>query len=221
MKKFSMPIITIGILYIIIISSLFIFATGDEKSLAQWITYGFITISIILLIIGILYQKSKDVILSLSSLLIYFTYFLVENIYGFFLIFFEKNGSITFISISQLIILCIFLIFLIINGISNTHTQENLIQTASKMDVRNEIINKVRVLYSINNNTTLKKCIDELISSPLKRSKVNPPLINNSDEKILILLDKIENSDKGKEEVSQLYDNLLKEIIKRKALLNC
>lgn len=219
MKKVYLLIQAIGVLYLIIFYSIFIFAIGNEKSTGQWVTCGFITISVITLLAGAIYGQAKEAILTFSALLIYFLYFIVENIFGYFLLIINSN-SLTFISLSQFVLFCIFLIFLFGNTIFHRHTQENLNQAAEKIEQRNLILNKLRILYSVNQEALLKQCIDELLSSSLNGNAINEEQVNGIDGKILEIINNLDNATGNLDAHKSLYEQLLKEIKVRKALLN-
>lgn len=220
MKKLSLSILAIGLLYLIIFYSLFIFAIANEKFAGQWVTCGFITLSVVTLIVATIYKQSNDAILAFSSLLLYFLYFLIENVYGLFLLLFINPNSLTFISLSQFILFCVFLVVLLGNTIFHRHTQENLNRSAEKIDRRNLILNKLRVVYSLNQENLLKQCIDELLSSPVKGNAPNEEQVRGADGKILEILNNLDTATGNGEEHKGSYELLLKEIKLRKALLN-
>lgn len=163
----------LDLIFLIVFNIIFFLIGGTEHNLSVWISYAFIHIAYIMLLLTPLFtaKSYSSYVFGATLGSISFTYFFIVFITALIFIFWQpENWKMPFII--QLVIASIYAIVLISNMIANQHTADDEIKTKDELDYIKTTTNQLSVIMDSTNNKQFKKHVekiyDDLKSSPIK-----------------------------------------------------
>ena len=163
-------------IFFIIFNLIFFIVIGTSHHASGWMSYVFILVSYLLLVITPFFTKgvSNKTALAAPIYLIGTGYFLIELIVGLIFILINQD-SIKLAFLCQIIILGGYLILLVSNIIANENTKESIQKKESEMNfVKDSTLNLKNMMNNISDRELYKKfesAYDVLNSSPFSSSE--------------------------------------------------
>lgn len=176
MKKTFFTVL-IGLVFLVAFNVLFFFLGGIERTITEWISYGFIHFAYLCILLSPLFCKKKrgHTVLNASLYLRAFIYFIIALIAG--IVFIAWNPEeILWPSIVQGIIVTIFLIMQLMSVVANEVTKESLNrQNKEKVYIKElassirgtmqqvqdqNIRKKLRDIYEVLDNASIGSCYE-------------------------------------------------------------
>lgn len=183
MKKNSVLKILLELVFVIIFNVIFFLFGGTNHELSVWISYGFIMLSYLMVILTqFMIRPSKSAVLGLSIYSISTTYFILEFVVGLIFVFMKSESWKVPLAV-QLVLFGIYLISLISNIKANENTINNMERQAEEVSYIKNASSKVKLLVGKLDdkraNKTVEHVYDILHASPT-RSNSNVFGLENS-----------------------------------------
>lgn len=165
--------IFIGLIFLIVFNVLFFFIGGTERSTTEWISYAFIHLAYLLLVISPFMSSSSkgDMVQSASIQLRAGVYFITELIVGLAFILINPESPTAAI-IVQTILLGIFLFFQFGSVLSNEKTKETMLkQKQERVYIKALAENLKETMHKIEDPALRKQlanCYESLSSSSIE-----------------------------------------------------
>lgn len=201
----------LGALFLVVFNILFFMLCGTDNVTSTWISYGFIHISyLFLLITPFLGKKEKNLaVLNMNLYSISIAYFLTELVTGLIFIFIQPESYGWALSI-QLILFALYLFTFLSSTLANNSTRESMEQSRVESTyIKESALQLKMILGQITDKTIYKKvekCYDLMQSSPthsIAKVKDLERLISNNIEQLKIL---VPNGDEAK--INQLCNDI-------------
>lgn len=163
----------IGLVFLILFNVSFFLLGGTEHNLSVWISYGFIHVAYLFLLMTPLLTRADrgEAILSGSIYLRTLSYFFMELIVGLIFIFVHPE-SITWPVVIQGVMFAFFLVFLLMSMLANDATRESLSKQRRESFYIRSLAESVRSDALTIQDPTLRKqlmnCYESLNSSSLE-----------------------------------------------------
>lgn len=163
----------IGLVFLILFNVSFFLLGGTEHNLSVWISYGFIHVAYLFLLMTPLLTRADrgEAILSGSIYLRTLSYFFMELIVGLIFIFVHPE-SITWPVVIQGVMFAFFLVFLLMSMLANDATRESLSKQRRESLYIRSLAESVRSDALTIQDSTLRKqlmnCYESLNSSPVE-----------------------------------------------------
>lgn len=195
----------IALIFLVVFNVLFFLLCGSDNSTSVWISYGFIHVAYLILLITPLFLVKTETapVLNYTIWLLNIIYFIVELIVGTgFIIYAVKasNDSIIWPLLVQSIILAVFLFILFANMLANDVTQKNEEQRIVETDNFDATVDELRALGEEPFDSEIKiiigKCYSELRYGPVRSHPSVAVLENDIRSNIILLQDAIFDNDK-------------------------
>ena len=189
--KNKIAFIIICSVFVVVFNISFFLLKGNDVYGATWISYGFIHLAYIgVLLTQFLDEKHEEVSLRLSSHLVSIIYFIVELITGIIFIIVNPVGFKAAV-ILQLIIFGLYLIILLTNVITNSKIIDSLEDTKYDRDYVKGVTSIIEAIKLTINDEQVLKLLDRLYdvihSSQLKSSPKAMIIETEIEHKILEL----------------------------------
>lgn len=195
---------------------------GFENSLSVWLSYGFIHLAYVLLVLSPKFDSvDKMPLLSASTVSITFAYFLMELIAGMVFIILQENYVKVSITV-QIGILVLYVILVVVNLTYNNITNDNIAERQTEIAFVKIYSSKLEALKNEVENTDLSKEIEDLYyllhSSPVKSNLSVKDLESN----IAHTIDELSNAimTENYELAKNLISSIDKKIKERNRLLS-
>ncbi len=202
MDKSKVLKVMLQFLFLVVFNVMFFSIGGSEHNLSVWISYFFIHLAYLILILTPILVQGRD---NRSTMLratftISLVYFLVELIVGVVLIFVAAEKHLPTFLI-QFALLAIFASVLIINLIADQDTAEAEVIHKAEVDFKKNALTKVGIILSSLTQTETKKLVerayDLLEASPLKSHESVSPLETQIIDQISRLTAAVDSGDDG------------------------
>lgn len=221
MKQRILSVI-LGLIFLVAFNVLFFLLLGTNVSTAVWISYGFIHLAYLFVIISPLLTVKTETapVLNYTIWSQTITYFIVELIVGTGFIIFAVNApsdNITWPLIVQGIIFAVFLFILISNMIANEVTQKHEEQRIVETENFDGAVDELRALGQENFEPEVKaivqKCYSELRYGPVRSHPSVAPIESDIRGNINLLQDAL--ADNARESQATIARELLRKIQER------
>lgn len=172
MEKKNLWII-LDLVFLIVFNMVFFVVGGSEHPVSVWISYIFIHISYIMILITpfLIKKSNSDMILGSALYSISSVYFFIEFFVGLVFIFI-RDESYKASLLTQIVIAGLYVVILLSNIISNEHTAANIEKHESELLFIKENSSRVKLLIGKlpdkSANKELEKLYDFLYSSPVE-----------------------------------------------------
>lgn len=165
--------IILDLIFLVIFNVVFLVISGTVHPVSAWISYGFIHLSYITLLITpkLLRKSSSSSVLGFSLYSISSIYFLVEFIIGVIFIF-AKSESYKVSLVVQIITFGIYAVMLISHMIANEYTDDNIVRHELELQyVKNCSAQLKGIMNQVEDKNTkrkIEKAYDTLHGSPVR-----------------------------------------------------
>ena len=173
MKKKTILWIILDLVFIVIFNIVFFVATGTEHPKSVWISYGFIHIAYIMVLVTpyLIRKNSSAAVFGFSLYSISSVYFFIELIVGIvFICLKQENVKISLIT--QLVVAGVYAAVLVSNLIANESTADSIerheIEVAYIKDSSSRVRSLIDKLSDKNANRAIERTYDLLHASPAK-----------------------------------------------------
>ena len=165
--------VIISLLFLVIFNVLFFVLGGTRQSDSNWLCYGFITLSYLLMLATLLFFKAKkgEAVLEYTLWMNASVYFFVELIVGVFFIVGDCE-SVTWPLIIQSLLLVIFLIVQLSSAVANQATSASVAKQRAESIAIQELASKIRSRMRDIDDEALRKqvtrCYEDINSSSVE-----------------------------------------------------
>lgn len=165
--------VIISLLFLVIFNVLFFVLGGTRQSDSNWLCYGFITLSYLLMLATPLFFKAKkgEAVLEYTLWMNASVYFFVELIVGVFFIVGDCE-SVTWPLIIQSLLLVIFLIVQLSSAVANQATSASVAKQRAESIAIQELASKIRSRMRDIDDEALRKqvtrCYEDINSSSVE-----------------------------------------------------
>lgn len=212
MKKENVLWILLDLIFLVVFNVVFFVIGGQEHPFSTWISYGFIHLSYIMVVITpfLLRKCSSTAVFGFSLYAISSTYFLVEFVVGVVCIFFKSELYKTPLVI-QVVIAGIYGVLLLSYLIANERTADRIEKHEEEVSYIKKAASRVKALVGKSTdrktNKEIEKAYDILHSSPTKSTTSVHTIENSVMDKIAALEDAVDSDN------SNVAINLAAEIV--------
>ncbi len=173
MNKKNLLWIILDLIFLVIFNVVFLVISGTVHPVSAWISYGFIHLSYITLLITpkLIRKSSSSSVFGFSLYSISSIYFLVEFIIGVIFIF-AKSESYKVSLVVQIITFGIYAVMLISHMIANEYTDDNIVRHELELQyVKNCSAQLKGIMNQVEDKNTkrkIEKAYDTLHGSPVR-----------------------------------------------------
>lgn len=206
-----------GILLLLFFNICFFVFLYPNITVYRWLTYIFITLSIIIYASSGFLIKTKDYVLNLSEISIILGYLFSELLCGSLLLFlnFEKWSFII-----QIFMLFLFMGIFVINRKTNRHTEKDILNSKATVNAHKNLLCRFELLYTEASSNQEKSILNNIIEE-IKTSPVNNNPDQDLERQIINQLDKLEVKSTANQSDNpvQILTQILTLVKRRKQLL--
>lgn len=161
----------IGLVFLALFNILYFIVGGIEHTYLDWVCYGFIHASYLMILITPLFclSNKKMSVQSSTLYLIVFFYFIIELVVGLLFIYFKPQTN-TWAIIVQSVLLAIFLVLQLASVLANDATNKSLKkQEVESINIESLVLRlreSMRMVSDVEARRLVKLCVDAVNSSP-------------------------------------------------------
>ena len=172
MNKRNLLWILLDLVFVIVFNVIFFMFGDSERPASVWVSYVFIMLSYIMLVITpYLIRKSEHTVLGLSVYSVSSAYFIIEFIIGLVFVFLRTGNTKIAVAV-QLVIAGLYLVVLISALIANEHTVDNSEIHEIEVAYIKESASRIKMLMGRTDDRRFEKELERLYdlmkSSPTK-----------------------------------------------------
>lgn len=199
----------LGSIFLLVFNFLFFLICGTENSISTWISYSFIQVAYLFLLVTPFFNRKNNelAILSMTLYSISVSYFLLELLVGVTFINVQLDGYMWALLI-QVILFALFLLIFLSSFLTNENTIENMKTNKYESMYIKESANQLKmILLQISDKSIYKKverCYDLLQNSPTQSIAKVKDIEIAINANINTLRDVVSNGDQ--ERIHQLCD---------------
>lgn len=162
MNKKSLLWILLDLVFVVVFNVVFFMFGGPERPASVWVSYVFIMLSYVMLVITpYLIRKSDHTVLGLSVYSISSAYFIIEFITGLVFVFLKTDNTKIAVAV-QLVIAGLYLVVLISALIANEHTIDNTEIHEIEVAYIKESTSRIKVLMGRTDDKKFEKELERL-----------------------------------------------------------
>lgn len=198
----------IALIFLIVFNLLFFLLGGYERTMTEWISYGFIHAAYLCLLATPLFcrnNKKGDTVLTASLYLRALVYFFIELAAGLVIIGFFAEGPHLWPTIIQSVLLAIFLIMQLMSVLANDATKQSLDkQREERIHIRllaDNLRDAMRSTTDPDLRKKIEKCYESLNSSSLESFPQARETENALEGAVNILCMQVANGDSSAEQL--------------------
>lgn len=221
MSKNNILRILLELVFVVIFNIIFFLFGGMNREISVWISYAFIMLSYLMVILTqFMIKPGKSSVLGLSIYSISTTYFIAEFVVGLIFVFMNsKSWKIPFTI--QLVLYGIYLILLISTLMANENTINNMEHQTVEVQYIKNVSSKIKPLVGKLDEKVANKKIEHLydiIHTSPSHSDLSVKAIENS---IVGLVDMLQKAvlDKKLDEIYSIADKIEKNVEERNSIL--
>lgn len=161
----------IGLVFLALFNILYFIVGGIEHTSLDWVCYGFIHVSYLMILITPLFclANKKMSVQSSTLYLIVFFYFIIELVVGLLFMYFKPQTN-TWAIIVQSVLLAIFLVLQLASVLANDATNKSLKkQEVESINIESLVLRlreSMRMVSDVEARRLVKLCVDAVSSSP-------------------------------------------------------
>lgn len=172
MNKKNLLWILLDLVFVIVFNVIFFMFGGPERPASVWVSYVFIMLSYVMLVITpYILRKSDHTVLGLSVYSVSSAYFIIEFITGLVFVFLRTDNTKIAVAV-QLVIAGLYLVILISALLANEHTIENSEIHEIEVAYIKESTSRIKMLIGKTDDNRFEKEMERLYylikSSPTK-----------------------------------------------------